>query len=504
MPWRGPAFDGEFPSLGWLVLGWFHEFLPSPADETKPFVVTDEQAKLLIRWFGLDPDTGEFVYRRGSLEMAKGWGKSPLIGAVAIAEMAGPVLFAGWDASGDPVGRSWGTQGSPPPWVQIAAVSEDQTDNTYVALYEMLTANDAKAAKALRIDEGRTRLYLRGRRGRLEPVTASAGSREGQRVTFAVLDETHLWTSSNGGRNLAATLRRNVAKMDGRTFETTNAPALGLESVAEQTSSDAYTKQLGILHYAKRPDARPDPAWSDEQMLDALGSVYGDAWWIDLERILQEIHDPQTSWDDALRYYFNVQSEASEVWIQPALWEACRAEKAVDGSVVLAFTGTYSNDSAAIVGVLDSGHVFVVDAWESAGKLGVDRAPVAAKLKEAVAWLRPRRIVCNPHGWISEVQEWGETYGSALVSFDWAHQAKRKADACSRFYSAVLDRKLTHDGDVRLSRHLSAAVVKETPEGAYITKGGRESPRKVELAVAAVMAFDQVKPEALPMIAWDD
>jgi phage terminase large subunit-like protein len=170
--------------------------------------------------------------------------------------------------------------------------------------------------------------------------------------------------------------------------------------------------------------------------------------------------------------------------------------------VVLAFTGTYSNDSAAIVGVAGS-HVFVVDAWESDNELGIDRARVAASLKEAIGKYRPRRIVCNPIGWIAEVNEWTETYGSTVVTFDWTHQHKRKADACTRFYSAVLDRKLTHDGDVRMSRHLSAAVVKETPEGAYITKGGRESPRKVELAVAAVMAFDQVKPEAEVLVAWD-
>ena len=45
-------------------------------------------------------------------------------------------------------------------------------------------------------------------------------------------------------------------------------------------------------------------------------------------------------------------------------------------------------------------------------------------------------------------------------------------------------------------------VVKETPDGAYISKGGRESGRKVELAVAAVMAFDQLGGSVEPMIAW--
>ena len=41
------------------------------------------------------------------------------------------------------------------------------------------------------------------------------------------------------------------------------------------------------------------------------------------------------------------------------------------------------------------------------------------------------------------------------------------------------------------ARHLANAVVKETPDGAYITKDGRNSPRKIDLAVAAVVAYDR-------------
>src|SRR5947209_4848207 len=126
------------PSLGWGVLNWMARYLPSPADATQPLYLSDEQAKLVVQWYELDP-LGGFVYRRAILEMAKGWGKSPLAGAISLAEFDGPVLFSGWDRAGEPLpAHRWGEQGSPPPWVQIAAVSEDQTDNTYSALYEML------------------------------------------------------------------------------------------------------------------------------------------------------------------------------------------------------------------------------------------------------------------------------------------------------------------------------------------------------------------------------
>jgi hypothetical protein len=57
--------------------------------------------------------------------MAKGWGKSPLLASIAVEEFAGPVRFGGWDDVGEPIAV-------PVHWlvVEIAAVSEDQTDNT--------------------------------------------------------------------------------------------------------------------------------------------------------------------------------------------------------------------------------------------------------------------------------------------------------------------------------------------------------------------------------------
>jgi phage terminase large subunit-like protein len=65
------------------------------------------------------------------------------------------------------------------------------------------------------------------------------------------------------------------------------------------------------------------------------------------------------------------------------------------------------------------------------------------------------------------------------------------AAACSRFYSAVMGGQLAHDGDPRLARHLANAVLRDTAQGAYITKDGPNSPRKIDAAIAAVVAHDR-------------
>jgi phage terminase large subunit-like protein len=63
--------------------------------------------------------------------------------------------------------------------------------------------------------------------------------------------------------------------------------------------------------------------------------------------------------------------------------------------------------------------------------------------------------------------------------------------ATARFYEAVLNQGLTHSGDPRLARHMDNATLKVDSRGARLAKDARNSPRKIDLAVAAVMAFDR-------------
>src|SRR6185369_5815496 len=102
--WRGPRYEGEIPTLGYGVLEWMTSFLPSPRDESRPFEPTDEQARDILLWYAVHPLTGEFIYRRWLQMRAKGWGKSPLMGAIQCANLGASsesasagVLFDGWD-----------------------------------------------------------------------------------------------------------------------------------------------------------------------------------------------------------------------------------------------------------------------------------------------------------------------------------------------------------------------------------------------------------------------
>jgi phage terminase large subunit-like protein len=63
--------------------------------------------------------------------------------------------------------------------------------------------------------------------------------------------------------------------------------------------------------------------------------------------------------------------------------------------------------------------------------------------------------------------------------------------ACSGFYEAVVEGTITHSGDRRLSKHVANAVLRTDSRGARIVKESKHSKRRIDLAVAAVMAHSR-------------
>ncbi|MGH8999894.1 MAG: hypothetical protein ACRDY7_10955, partial [Acidimicrobiia bacterium] len=196
--WRGPTPGHAFPTLGLAVGAWIEDncVIPDGDRMGDRYELIGEQWYFLYQFYRLDPTTGSFVYRRGAqLVRSQKQGKSPFSAAIICAEAMCPyVLFDYWDDDGNPAGRGWAT-----PWIQVTALSEEQTANVFRALVPMV---ECGPLANMIPDTGETRINLPGG-GRIEPVTASARSRLGQRVTFICQDETHAWTKLNGGRALA-------------------------------------------------------------------------------------------------------------------------------------------------------------------------------------------------------------------------------------------------------------------------------------------------------------
>lgn len=495
-------------TLGGQVLLWTARFLlqPDGVNAGERWTFTREQARMVYRWYQID-DRGQFVFRRGVIRRMKGHGKDPFVAALSAVELCGPCRFGGWDANGMPVAIP-----HPAPWIQVAAVSQDQTRNT-MTLFPGLFSPDA--IDEYRLDLGKTIIYGRGGVGRIEAVTSSPPALEGGRPTLVVLNESHLWVQSNDGLAMADVIRRNLAKSnDGsaRSLEITNAHLPGEGSVAE-TTYEAWRKSARSvpgLYY----DALEAPEVKDltdrPAVLDALQVARGDSVWLNVERLADEIADPTTPEWKSRRFYLNQVVRADvERWMPLVEWEDAKREHPIpDGeTVVIGFDGSFSGDSTAIVAVSvplaiapkddDEAttpplpHIDVVKCFENRVGDPDWRVPIEDVediIRGACRRWRVVEISADPHLWARSLEIFEK---ERLPAVEFPQSPARMIPATARFRQAIINGGATHSGDADLSRHVENAVVKVSSRGEQIVKDAKTSPRKIDLAVAAVMALER-------------
>lgn len=192
------------------------------------------------------------------------------------------------------------------------------------------------------------------------------------------------------------------------------------------------------------------------------------------------------------RFRLGLWTATDTAWLPYGAWDACADPKSPvppDGARVwLGFDGSYSGDSTALVGASD-GHLFVVGCWESPGRKGwrVPRDDVDDVVSGAMArW--DAQLLCDPPYWGREIEDWKRRWGEGRVLEFPTFSIARMAPATTLLHAAVMDQRVTHDGDPRLARHVANCVVKTSSQGDVITKADKDSPAKIDLAVAASIA----------------
>lgn len=490
----GMPSDHDVATLGWGVLAWGEEFLAQPDGDYAgdPWQWTPTQARLVAWWYAVDL-SGRWLFRRGQVVLPKGSGKSPLAAALSCCALGAEVLFDGFDSSGEAVGRP-----HPSPHIQLAAVSQDQTDNTMSLVLAML--RDGQAADTIPgLDLGLTR--VRTRNGKLEPVTASAPSREGQRLTDAILDEPHLWVSSNGGVRMAATLRRNLGKMNGRSLETTNAWTPGEESVAEMTAAYAdkiaagEAVDVGLLRY--HPQAAVKNLGDPDELRAGLEGLYRDAPWVNVDRVMAEVYDLGTHPADARRFYLNQVVTAEDGLVSALDWDGCVSEDRLehDDRIVLGFDGSIREDATVLIACRVEDRMFVpLGIWERPdGPAGdgweVDREAVDDAVHSAFAKYQVLAFFADVEHWESYIDAWTREYREKLlvkastrepIAWDMRGRLQQSTLANEKLVAAVADGKVCHTGDRRLRRHVLNARRRPNRYGLSFGKDRRGSKNKVD------------------------
>lgn len=500
-------------TLGWEAAEWASTRLrhPNGLRAGNLWKWAESQLRFLLWWYAVD-ENGVWLFHHGVRRLAKGSGKSPFAGLLALLEFCGPVRVDDIDPK-----LPYGIKGKPVdmPLVQIAATAESQTINT-MRMVRAFAPKGSRIVDEFHLDPGKTK-YYKPPEGTLEIITSSAAAAEGAEATFVVQDEVEWWTPSNGGPDLASTIDDNLAKSGNRSLETSNAWKPGIGSVAEATfdawvaQEEGRTRGEGRILYDARI-APPETDLADEASLrKALEFVYGDCWWQQIDPVIKRIWDPRSSPDDSMRKYLNWPTAAADAWVTRQEWAALAdpTQIVADGDDIVAFfDGSRANDATALIGChVETGHVFTIGVWEPDPEKPDSQVPVA-EVDAAVERMFDLWNVC---AFFADVKEWEsftkvtwpERYKDRLVI--WAVPRGRDPQPIawdmrspSHVYDFTMAAEFTeqeireqafrHDGDSRTARHAANARRHPNRWGISIAKESRMSAKKIDAAVCVIGA----------------
>ncbi|MGH3996688.1 MAG: hypothetical protein ACRDTJ_04415 [Pseudonocardiaceae bacterium] len=516
-------------TLGWGVLSWTTRHLAGKAG--KPWWWTAEQSRFLLWYYAVDTN-GEFLYHSGALQRIKGWGKDPTAAGIAVAALHAPVMFDHFE--GDrPVGRD-----DPEAWVDIAAVSQEQTANTMKLFFGLIPQ---ETRDRYGIQPGKVSVWSDGDRRQIRAVTSNANAIEGGRPHLIIRSETQNWLATNGGHEMVGAMEGNAAKSEidapARILDIFNAYRPGRDSTAERAreawestqGEDATNAEYGVLWDSL--EAPPEAPFTREAIPDVVRSVAGDAKWLDTRpngRILKSCLNPENSVSESRRKWFNQVVGTEDAWAQPRWVDDKRnrrmGEKLEPGDRVALFgDGSKSGDDTGLLAIrLSDGLVQVLHhqhpGKDDAGQpLLVNRNELDAAVtlafddfKVIAFWFDPSHAkaddqIDEDRFWWPMVDRWHERYHRKLDKKFWPVKSGTKLhsvafDMSGTYAQQAYQPAVTQaaedleageapyvDSPV-LRRHMKNGRRREGRFGIVIGKENRSSTRKVDLAVCFVGA----------------
>lgn len=396
------------------------------------------------------------------------------------------------------------------PEILLAATSDKQADRLFRACSAFIRKSSV-LSDMCRVRDHAGEIVREDGMGIVYRMSSDPARLHGYNPSLVIADEVGEWVTPNLRRAYEALTTADAARIPQVFIITTAGAARDRQEGILGRILDGALARGEVERYPGKvicrvPESR-SLVWSYEaptaDRFDvAAFKLANPASWVTEGFLLKKAHSDLT--DSAFfRYHGCVWAEAATAWLPNGAWAACAHEDGLEWpdageEVILGFDGSYGNDSTALVGctIGERPHLFVVAVWErpeQAADWVVPRNEVMVEVDKALARWQVPELVCDPPGWHREIEEWGEMYGNVITLMFPTNRRQLMSEACSRFYTAVVNGELTHDNHPDLARHLSNAVVKEFVEpgghGAYITKEHRSSTRKIDLAVAAVTAF---------------
>ncbi len=316
-------------------------------------------------------------------------------------------------------------------------------------------------------------------------LAADATLQQGLNPSFVIFDEVHvqpnrdLWDAMVLG--MGARARPMIVGITTAGFDKTS------------LAWDLYDRgKRGEFFFWWREPADPNADWLDPKVWAEANPAMGD--FLFAEAITEDAKiTPEASFR---RFHLNQWTNTYAAWLPHGAWDAIELEHTFDpAEAFVAFLdGSWSNNSTGLVActIGDDPHLSVHGHWKPEDELGhVDTDAIEVSVRKVLAMPGCRGLAFDP----ARFQDFfARLESEGLRVFSWpTNSLARMVPACQEFYTAVLEKRLTHDGNADLAAHIGNAVLKEDRHGPRIIKEAKSSTRMIDLAVAAVGAYAEAR-----------
>lgn len=444
----------------------------------EPLALRDWQKELLRHLYARDADGG-LQFQTALIGMPRKNGKSALSSAaIGLYSLIGEGINGGE--------------------VIVVAATREQARIVFGECKRMVEQSELKDL----VQVYRDSLFVTETNSVLKVMSAEAFSAEGLNPSRCIIDELHAQPNRElfDVMSLAMGNRGKIGQLVAITTAGVKADSTGQDSIA-----------YSLYNYGKRVATGEidDPAFFM-------------AWW---EAAPEADHRNPTTWESANPGFDDIVSKAdfesavkrtpeaefrtkrlnqwvsSQMsWLPSGVWESLGNEKPLDpdAEYILGFDGSFSGDTTVIVGCSiptedEPAHIFLVKAWEKPldadDTWRVDIQDAEFEIAKFCGRYKVREVACDPFRW-QRSMEVLQDQGIPIVEYP-STSARRMVTACAKFYDAVTESRLSHDADPLVARHFTNAVIKIDNLGPRIVKENRNSNRRIDAAVAAVIAYDR-------------
>jgi len=395
----------------------------------------------------------------------------------------------------------------------VAAAEKEQARIVFGEARRMVEASELSESVTLYRDS----IYVPGTKSVMRVVSAEAYSKEGLNPSRCIVDEIHAHRDRSlfDVLSLAMGNRGSLAQLVAITTAGLRTDVSGQESVAYQLYQ--YGKKVAAGEIVDSSffmawwEAPPEMDYKDRETWAVANPGFDDLV-AESDFASAVLRTPEHEFrTKRLNQWVNVKN----AWLPAGAWDELADESVrlePGDEYYLGFDGSWKNDSTALVAVImprfdgDVFRVFRAGSWEKDFTVNddswvIDKQAVANFVLEFVRE-NPgcRELVCDASYWQDEMMQWLDG-GVNVVEFP--QTLAYQVPATARLFEGILSKKIRHDGDPAMTRHVDNCILKmDSKGGSRLTKDYRNPRLKIDLTVALMQAYyrasAKLEPEVIP------